>query len=89
MQQRRLVAGERGAEPLFTPIPRHSPPGLGERRVRPDGASFHKQLGEFLLMYDHVRQAKSPRDEILEFAQSAYETGAELAGWDRASLERK
>ena len=26
--------------------------------------------------------------EILEFAQSTYEAGANLAGWDRASLER-
>jgi hypothetical protein len=40
-------------------------------------------------MYDDVRRAASPRAEILEFAQSTYEAGANLAGWDRASLERK
>jgi hypothetical protein len=39
-------------------------------------------------MYDDVRKAKSPREEILEFAQSNYEAGANLAKWDRADLER-
>jgi hypothetical protein len=42
-----------------------------------------------LLMYDDVRRAASPRSEILEFAQSAYEAGANLAKWDRSALERK
>jgi hypothetical protein len=45
-------------------------------------------MHEFLLMYDEVREAKSPRQEILEFAQRTYEAGADLAGWDRATLER-
>jgi hypothetical protein len=40
-------------------------------------------------MYDDARFASSPSDEILKFAQSTYEAGANLAGWDRASLERK
>ena len=40
-------------------------------------------------MYDDVRSAKSPAAEILEFAQSTYEAGADLAGWDRAALERR
>jgi hypothetical protein len=39
-------------------------------------------------MYDDVRRAASPQREILEFAQSAYEAGANLAKWDRSSLER-
>jgi hypothetical protein len=38
-------------------------------------------------MYDDVRQAQSPRQEILAFAQSTYEAGANLAGWDRKTLE--
>jgi hypothetical protein len=45
-------------------------------------------MHEFLLMYDDVRRAASPRDEILEFAQSTYQAGANLADWDRTSLER-
>jgi hypothetical protein len=40
-------------------------------------------------MYDDLRRAKSPRKEILEFAQRSYEAGADLAKWDRKSLERE
>jgi hypothetical protein len=65
-----------------------SPPGLGEQPVRPEAAFFHEQLSEFLLMYDDVRRANSPHDEILAFAESAYVAGANLAHWDRAALER-
>jgi hypothetical protein len=64
------------------------PAGYSRQPVRPKQAFYQDTLREFLLMYDDVRQAKSPRDEILEFAQSTYEAGADLAAWDRASLER-
>ena len=49
---------------------------------------YNDQMHEFILMYDDVRLAKSPRKEILEFAQRTYEAGADLARWDRAALER-
>jgi hypothetical protein len=49
---------------------------------------YQDQMHEFLLMYDDVRRAKSPREEILEFAKRTYEAGADLARWDRANLER-
>lgn len=90
MQQRGLWPGNKELKgPAFYAYTAPSPPGLGERRVRPDRAFFDKQLGEFLLMYDDARRASSPSDEILAFAGSTYEAGAELAGWDRSSLERK
>jgi hypothetical protein len=50
---------------------------------------YPSKLHEFILMYEDVRKAKSPREEILEFAQSTYEAGVKLAGWDRGLLERK
>ncbi len=74
--------------PAFYAYTAPAPPGYGKQRVRPDDAFFHTQLGEFILMYDEVRRSKSPRNEILEFAQNAYEAGANLAQWDRKSLER-
>lgn len=59
------------------------------------GAEVSLPLGQYLdsmhecvLMYDDVRRAKSPRAEILEFAQNTYSAGANLAQWDRANLER-
>jgi hypothetical protein len=65
-----------------------SPEGFGERAVRPEAATFNQSLGEFLLMYDDVRGAASPREALLEFCQSTYEAAAELAHWDRAALEK-
>jgi len=64
------------------------PPGFKDERVRPDGAFYDRQLGEFLLMYDDVRKAESPTATLLEFCQSTYEPAATLGKWDRRSLER-
>jgi len=64
------------------------PPGFKEARVRPEAAHYEKQLGEFLLMYEDVRQAESPTATLLEFCQSTYDAGASLGNWDRAALER-
>lgn len=74
--------------PAFYAYSAPEPSGFSARKLRPDAAYYHPTLHEFVLDYDDVRRAKSPRKEILEFAQSAYEAGAELAGWDRPSLER-
>jgi hypothetical protein len=35
-----------------------------------------------------VRAAGSPENALSEFLESTYDAGANLAGWDRASLER-
>lgn len=64
------------------------PPGYKEARVAPGEAFYSKDLSEFLLMYDDVRRAPSPDDALTDFMQSTYEAGANLAGWDRAALER-
>ncbi len=64
------------------------PEGLAQARVQPSAAFYHQGLGEFLLMYDEVRKSASPRETLLEFLQSTYEAGANLAGWDRRELER-
>lgn len=64
------------------------PSGYRSHPVRPRGAFYHEPLGEFLLMYDVVRQASEPRDAILDFAQSTYDAAADLMSWPRAQLER-
>jgi hypothetical protein len=65
-----------------------TPGGFGDRRAQPAAASFHKDLGEFLLMYDDVRAAGSPREALLDFCQSTYDAAADLGRWDRAALEK-
>jgi hypothetical protein len=65
------------------------PQGFKEARVRPDAGFYHPKLGEFLLMYEDVRRAASLSAALLQFCQSTYEAGANLANWDRQSLERE
>jgi len=65
------------------------PPGFGDRVARPAAASYNKQIGEFLLMYDDVRAAESPRAALLDFCQSTYEAAADLGKWDREALEKR
>jgi Family of unknown function (DUF5996) len=75
-------------EPAFYSYMAPEPQGFRESRVRPEGAFYHQQLGEFLLMYENVRRAESPSAALLEFCQSSYEAGSSLANWDRQSLEK-
>jgi hypothetical protein len=56
--------------------------------IQPDAAYFHPELAEFILPYDQVRHAADPDRQILDFFRSTYETGANLAGWDRPGLEQ-
>jgi len=64
------------------------PPGFAKSPVRPAEAFYHPQLKEFILMYDDVRRAASPRDTLLAFLQSTYDGAADLAKWNRKELER-
>ncbi len=64
------------------------PAGFAEAKVRPHGASYNRDLREFLLPYDAVRLAPSPDETLLSFLQSTYAAAADLGGWDRRSLER-
>jgi hypothetical protein len=64
-----------------------APSGFAEQKVRPSEAFYHPGMGEYLLMYDSVRQAKSPSDALLQFLQSTYEAGATTGKWDREALE--
>ena len=64
------------------------PDGFGAQPVRPAGAAYNADVGQFLIDYDAVRAAASPDDALLDFAQSSYEAAANKGGWDRKALER-
>ncbi len=65
------------------------PKGLSEETIRPSGAIYSREMSEFILPYDVIRQADSSDEALTEFLQSTYEAGAWLANWDRNALERK
>jgi Family of unknown function (DUF5996) len=73
--------------PAFYSYAWPAPDGFAAAPVRPQAAFFHETLGEFILPYDAVRQAKDPDRALLEFLQSTYEAAADLANWDRAALD--
>jgi Family of unknown function (DUF5996) len=62
---------------------------INEMRVHPDGAYYDSQMQEFFLLYDDVRNAADPGAMLLDFLPTTYAAGADLAGWDAASLERQ
>lgn len=74
--------------PAFYVYAAPEPAGYGQSPVRPNKAFYHPQMKEFLLMYDDVRMDPSPRSALLDFLQSTYQAGADLAKWNRTELER-
>jgi len=64
------------------------PSEFGAAPIRPDGAYYDKDLGQFILPYDAVRRAPSPDDAVMDFLQSSYDAAADLGHWDRTALER-
>jgi hypothetical protein len=87
-EQLRLLAGRRaGAHPAYYAYAYPEPAGFKDTTIRPAGALYSEELGEFLLPYDAVRESPSPDDTLLEFLQTTYEAAADLGKWDRAALE--
>jgi uncharacterized protein DUF5996 len=75
--------------PAFYSYAYPEPEGFSESPVRPPEAFYSRDLGEFILPYDAVRQSSSPDETLLGFLESTYESAARLAAWDRSALERE
>lgn len=65
------------------------PPGFSEASVKPPEAFYSADLKEFILPYDAMRLSNSPDDTLLDFLQTTYVAAADLAKWNRSSLERR
>jgi hypothetical protein len=74
--------------PAFYAYAAPEPAGFPQYPVRPAEAFYQPQLKEFILMYDDVRRAPSPRETLLTFMQSTYDAGADLGKWNRKELEK-
>lgn len=77
-----------GVGPSFYAYAYPVPGAYAEAAVEPPGARFDSKLGEFLLPYALVRAAADPEAALTAFLQSTYVAAANLANWDRPSLER-
>ena len=74
--------------PAFYSYAAPEPAGFAERKVSPPAAYYHPDMKEFILLYDDARKAASPKAELMDFLQTTYDAAADLAEWDRKSLER-
>jgi len=74
--------------PAFYSYAYPEPAEFSQAAVKPDTAFYSTDLREFILPYDAVRLSASPDQTLLDFLQTTYEAAANLAHWDRASLER-
>jgi Family of unknown function (DUF5996) len=75
------------AYPAYYSYAYPEPEGFAQAPINPASAFYSTDLREFILPYDEVRNAQSPEDILLDFLQTTYEAAADLAKWDRASIE--
>jgi hypothetical protein len=61
-----------------------SPAGYEHARVEPSAARWDAGLGEWILPYEAVRDARDPEAALLRFLETTYRAAAELARWDPA-----
>jgi hypothetical protein len=73
--------------PIFYSYMYPQPDAFPRSRVSPGRAAFDPELGLFVLREDDLQDLAEPDAAVLGFLQSTYEAGADLAGWDRATLE--
>jgi hypothetical protein len=77
------------ADPIFYSYAYPEPAGFRSANVAPAAARFDGNLGEYVLPYEEVRRSAIPETELMAFLLSSYDAAANLAGWDRATLERE
>ena len=64
-----------------------TPPAFGEQIIEPEAAFYNKEMGEFFLLYDAVRNADNPEKILMQFLNSTYKAAAVTGNWNRDELE--
>ena len=75
--------------PVFFSYIYPKPAGIEAATVTPPGAQWSAEAGEFIVSYDTIRRSADPARALLGFCESTYGAGSRLAGWDRATLDRR
>jgi hypothetical protein len=65
------------------------PAGYGDAPIKTPDGFYDKNVGQFILPYDAVRNSADPDRLLLGFLQETYAAAADLAKWDRSALERQ
>ena len=75
-------------KPAFYSYAYPEPPGFAVAPILPHATYYDPGLGQHILPYDAVRQAKSPDEDLMQYLSGTYGAAADLGRWDRAALER-
>jgi Family of unknown function (DUF5996) len=78
---------QRYPRPAFYAYCYPTPEMFKDQPVSPESVFFSPSLGEYLLDYEHVRNATDPEAFLMEFLQTTYAAAANTGNWDRYSLE--
>jgi hypothetical protein len=81
------AGGATAADPFFYSYIYPEPAGYRDARLT--HGRFDETWGEYVLPYEEVRASAEPERMLLTFFQETYDVAANLAGWDRAALERE
>ncbi len=75
-------------EPAFYSYTAPEPERLAEAELQPEAAEWVARNNSHLavLRYGHVRAERDSRGLVLAFFESAYQAGAQCAGWDISRL---
>lgn len=76
-----------GEEGAFYSYAYPEPEGFADAPAGPDGAYYSSDFRQFLLPYEVVAESRDPDRTLSEFLHATYGAAADLAGWDRGSLE--
>ena len=76
-------------EPAFYSYTFPNPEGLESQELQPKSASWEMNNGSpmAILTYANLKEEENPRKALLDFMESAYQAGAELAGWPIEDLK--
>ena len=67
--------------PAFFAYGYPKPAGIEQASIRPAGAAWRDDLGEFIFPYDAVRAADDPRRALLDFLETTYDGCAQRLSW--------
>jgi hypothetical protein len=65
------------------------PDGFSAELLSPAKGTYNTDLGDWILTDREADETKDPDATVLEFLNATYDSGATMAKWDRAALERR
>ena len=78
---------ERIPYPAFFAYAYPAPQGIDQIPIEPASAAWSAEAREFLLPYEAAREARHPRQAILDFLHTTYAGAARLLGMDEALVQ--